>query len=61
MNESQVKPFGSPERISSHGGWYRGRWEQDVCHCGQRMLVPKGKKGHYQCNTCADRAEGLGY
>ena len=50
-----------PEKISSHSSWYRGRWEKDKCSCGQAMLVPRGTKGKYQCNSCADMAEGLGY
>lgn len=45
-------------RISSHVGWYRGKWEIDICHCGHRFRVPVGKKGYYQCNCCADREEG---
>jgi hypothetical protein len=49
-----------PQKISSHAGWYRGSWEKDLCHCGQAILVPRGKKGVYQCNDCADRAEGWG-
>ena len=49
-----------PQKISSHAGWYRGSWEKDQCHCGQAILVPRSKKGVYQCNSCADRAEGWG-
>ena len=30
--------------------------------CGKpNKLTPKDKKLGYQCNECADRAEGLGY
>lgn len=48
-------------RISSHVGWKRGRWVTDTCHCGHRFGVPRGKKGRYQCDCCADMAEGGGY
>lgn len=48
-------------RISSHAGWHRGKWVRDVCHCGHRFGVPRGSKGKYQCNCCADMAEGGGY
>ena len=47
-----------PHKIDSHSGWYRGRWEKDKCSCGQGMLVPRGTKGKYQCNSCADMVEG---
>ena len=49
-----------PERISSHAGWYRGRWVKDTCGCGRPILVPAGDSGKYRCNRCADRAEGYG-
>ena len=51
------KPYA--RKISSHSGWYRGRWEVDTCSCGNKMQVPVGKKGYYRCNNCADCAEGL--
>ena len=54
-------PAQRPEKIASHSGWYRGSWEIDTCHCGQKIRVPQGTKGQYQCNDCADRAEGGGY
>lgn len=47
-------------RISSHVNWYKGKWERDTCHCGHRFSVPKGSKGKYRCNCCADAAE-FGY
>ena len=50
-----------PEKISSHSGWYHGKWETDTCGCGEKMRVPAGKKGCYRCNNCANRAEGIEY
>jgi len=49
----------TPQKISSHSSWYRGTWQKDICHCGQILLIPFGKQGIYQCNSCADMAEGL--
>ena len=47
-------------RIASHSGWRRGRWVTDKCSCGHTFSVPAGEGGKYQCNCCADRAEGIG-
>ena len=58
-NYAQTSPKVYYPKISSHSGWYRGKWELDICSCGEKMLVPVGKKGYYRCNNCADRAEGL--
>jgi hypothetical protein len=47
------------EKISSHAGWHKGPWLVDICPgCGKKFLVPK--RDYYQCNQCADRAEGKG-
>lgn len=46
-------------RIASHSGWKRGKWVNDTCACGHVFQVPTGSTGKYQCNCCADRAEGL--
>ena len=48
-------------RIASHSGWQRGKWATDTCACGHKFGVPAGSLGKYQCNCCADRAEGNGY
>ena len=45
-------------RVSSHQGWYKGAWAADTCQCGHRFSVPRGKRGRYVCDCCADRAEG---
>jgi len=42
-----------PEKINSHANWYHGKWQVDTCRCGEKMLVPIGMRGKYQCNTCA--------
>lgn len=42
-------------KISSHAGWYEGKWVTDTCPCGHKFRVPAGKKGYYRCNCCADR------
>jgi len=42
-------------RISSHAGWYRGKWHTDTCECGHKFGVPKGKRGYYRCDCCANR------
>ena len=57
-----TKPKNKPVscgRISSHASWYRGGWVTDTCHCGHAFRVPTHSKGKYQCNCCADRAEGF--
>jgi hypothetical protein len=41
------------EKVDSHASWYKGKWEADVCACGNVMKVPIGTKGQYRCNTCA--------
>ena len=64
MTDKELEDWGrkhfKPEKISSHDGWYRGRWVTDTCTCGNKMRVPAGKIGVYRCNDCADQTE-FGY
>ena len=48
------KPY-SCGKISSHGDWYHGKWVTDTCGCGHKFRVPKGSKGKYRCDCCANR------
>ena len=52
-----IKPTGPVHcgKISSHAGWYRGKWVTDTCRCGHKFKVPQGSKGKYRCNCCANR------
>lgn len=42
-------------KIASHVGWYTGKWVTDTCACGHKFKVPKGARGKYRCNCCADK------